>query len=669
MNNIYHKSSEFSKSDFTYLCPASSSTSLIDHIFCSQNIKNNIINSEILYSFSLFDHFPIKFTLDVKLTLSHSFFVSKLDKSFIDWNKVKNNEIKKFQYNIDKLINDNKVTINNFTECSRGNCNNKSCCDNLDSLFNLILFILISSCNFLVKKSKKKYQQVAGWNEYVKLAYKNAHNHFIVWKNEGKPLNCLSHTNMIESRRIFKNKFSFCKKNQQQIKDNNLAKKFVSKDKKQFWKDIKDRKTFKSNHNELNLEGETDALSVAERFSLHFKSIFDDDKSFDFDDLNFDNYNNFHKFSYFNYNCISEIFRNLKPYSGIDGVSNYHLKYASMQFINLFTNFINLCFLHNHVPLKMTSGCIEPLLKEKLLDPTKLTNYRPIIKSSIFLKVFENLILMRIKDYFKFNDNQHGFRKQHSTTTACFILKETILSYLKFNTPVYAAFLDISKAFDNVNHKDLIQKLLNLNIPLIYLKIIYVWYRNQNVCVNHDNNLSSVWKLKRGVRQGGILSPLFFNLYINDLLNEVTCSNIGCKFGIFYQNIIAYADDLVLLAPSISGLQKLINISANACKDLFLEFNTKKSVCIKFYKYNRLTENINSVVKLGNSPLSFVNNVVYLGFNLSFNLSDDADIIRVRNKFYASFNTILRKFYSVDFNIFLFSLKPIANNFTGHKSG
>ena len=54
--------------------------------------------------------------------------------------------------------------------------------------------------------------------------------------------------------------------------------------------------------------------------------------------------------------------------------------------------------------------------------------------------------------------------------TASFALKETILSYLKFNIRIYAAFLDISKAFDNVNHKVIIQKLINLNIPLTYLK-------------------------------------------------------------------------------------------------------------------------------------------------------------------------------------------------------
>ena len=207
LNDIYHKSSEFKKEDFTYLCPASSSTSFIDHVFCSQNIKDRIINSHILYNFSLFDHFPINFTLDIKLDFSDSYFLKEENKTFIDWNKVKDNEIRDFKSNIAKLIIDNEEKLENLTKCNKENCVNRSCYDNLDSLFELIIFILITSCSFLVRNSKRKYKQVAGWSEYVKAAYNNAHDCFIHWKNEGKPLKCLSHTKMIDSRKLFRNKF------------------------------------------------------------------------------------------------------------------------------------------------------------------------------------------------------------------------------------------------------------------------------------------------------------------------------------------------------------------------------------------------------------------------------------------------------------------------------
>ena len=144
----------------------------------------------------------------------------------------------------------------------------------------------------------------------------------------------------------------------------------------------------------------------------------------------------------------------MKSYRGFDNIYLNHLRYASNCFISILTLFFNSCLRHSYLPSGITNAVITPLIKDKFGDMSCLNNYRPIVKSSVFLKLFEYILLSKIEKYLISNDRQHGFKKNYSTTSACFILKETIFSYLNCGTPVYAAFLDLSKSFDNVPYSE-----------------------------------------------------------------------------------------------------------------------------------------------------------------------------------------------------------------------
>ena len=99
---------------------------------------------------------------------------------------------------------------------------------------------------------------------------------------------------------------------------------------------------------------------------------------------------------------------------------------------------------------------------------------------------------------------------------------------------------------------------------------------NQFVKVRYGNSFSDEWKLCNGVRQGGILSALFFNIYIDSLITRIANSNIGCKLGIIRSNVIAYADDVVLLAPTPTSLQLIIDIAFSDTNELDLTLNVVK---------------------------------------------------------------------------------------------
>ena len=129
--------------------------------------------------------------------------------------------------------------------------------------------------------------------------------------------------------------------------------------------------------------------------------------------------------------------------------------------------------------------------------------------------------------------------------------------------------MDASKAFDRINHHLLFTKLRDRGIPGYILRILVYWYENQKMSVRWGNLISSPFSVSNGVRQGGILSPYLFNVYMDDLSTRLNNLKIGCSLGEFFINHLMYADDLVLISPSTRGLSKLIK----ECQNYGLEFD------------------------------------------------------------------------------------------------
>ena len=138
----------------------------------------------------------------------------------------------------------------------------------------------------------------------------------------------------------------------------------------------------------------------------------------------------------------------------------------------------------------------------------------------------------------------------------------------------------------------------------------------------------------------------------------------GCKIGIYNANVIAYADDIVLLAPSLRGLQILLDRTVEEAFLLDLQFNSNKSKYMVF-RHKKCKFNVNYAVKIKDSNLEQVAVYKYLGFVLSERLRTSDDINRVRSKFYGDFNSLLRKFSFASVNVKLFLFKQFCIQFYG----
>ena len=128
---------------------------------------------------------------------------------------------------------------------------------------------------------------------------------------------------------------------------------------------------------------------------------------------------------------------------------------------------------------------------------------------------------------------------------------------------VNVAFLDMSSAFDKVVHNVLFQKLIKLNVPPTVLKLLFIWYMNSNVYVRWGAYTSYTFMLSAGVRQGGVLSPILFCIYVDCIVQRLESSKLGCWIGELYVGCILYADDLILISSSVCELQKMVDLCAD----------------------------------------------------------------------------------------------------------
>ena len=231
--------------------------------------------------------------------------------------------------------------------------------------------------------------------------------------------------------------------------------------------------------------------------------------------------------------------------------------------------------------------------------------------------------------------------------SATLALKDkNVLSYYKRNnTSMFLCYMDASKAFDRVNHGKLFNKLINRQIPLYLVRIIIFWYTQQQLFVKWGHETLETFLCTNGVRQGGILSPLLFNVYIDEISVQLNKLSIGCLLGGTIINHLIYADDLIIFSPSVKGLQQLLDCCIQYGEAIDIKFNDKKTKSMVIR-----CEQDKCKVPFPDLLMdaAAIENVLchrYLGVFISCDLKDNEDIKRQIRSNYARANMLTRNFH------------------------
>ena len=242
-------------------------------------------------------------------------------------------------------------------------------------------------------------------------------------------------------------------------------------------------------------------------------------------------------------------------------------------------------------------------------------NYRGISITSCLGKLLTSVLQSRILNYLESNrilsDKQTAFRPGFSTSDHLFTLRSLINKYIKVNKKkLYVCFIDFRKAFDKVWRDGLFLKLLKAGINGNIYKLIKQMYQKTRMKIKFSDGLSKAFTSNAGIRQGDGLSPLLFNVFINDL-NDIfdhTCD--PAKIGQLQISNLLYADDLLLISESEKGLQNSLDKLAIYCKKWHLDVNMDKTKAMVISSSGKLPKAFN--VKFNKIQIASTNSYKYL---------------------------------------------------------
>lgn len=264
----------------------------------------------------------------------------------------------------------------------------------------------------------------------------------------------------------------------------------------------------------------------------------------------------------------------------------------------------------------------------------------------IFLKIIHNRIRKKLED--ELGDTQFGFRDALGTREALFAFNVLMQRCMDANQPVHVCFLDYNKAFDKVRHDRLIEILMRKNLDSRDVRIINNLYFNQTAIIEEETETSEEIEIKRGVRQGCVLSPLLFNIYSEEIIKEaLEEKTAGIRINGIPINNLRYADDTVLVAESAIELQDLLDRIVEVSSENGLTLNIQKT------KYMIVTksEQDRTDVFIQGERIEQVRKYNYLGTIVNENNEYSEEIKTRIGKARSAFNNMRHVFKSGDLSL------------------
>ncbi|XP_072028205.1 uncharacterized protein [Amphiura filiformis] len=320
---------------------------------------------------------------------------------------------------------------------------------------------------------------------------------------------------------------------------------------------------------------------------------------------------------------ISELVHSM-PTKGclLDPLPTYIVKQCLVDLVPLVTYIINRSIMSGIIPIQFKRAIVVPILKKSGLDHNCLKNFRPISNLPFISKVLEKVVLKQLQKHLFDNDlievHQSAYRKGHSVETAVLSVLDGLLNNTDVKKVSLVALLDLSAAFDTLDHSILIERLATtFGVQGVVLKWFTSYVTERFQSVNTNGVVSDPFPLQYGVPQGSVLGPVLFTLYSQPLSDIITMHK--CDFHKYADDTeVSQSDSPMNFELTISSIQNCISSILSWMNSNKLMLNTDKTLLTvgTSSRIKQVDRTEDDTIQILNSDISFQQSVKYLGVRL-----------------------------------------------------
>ena len=604
-----------SKVEFTYRNDATGARSFVDHFVLTENLMANLSGYETWDEVDNFsDHLPII------ARMSFDSFLSSGDRSAhprLSWGRANEHDFERYRVQVRERLSLLELPHEALM------CDGRGCLthgDAINNYYSQIEQALVTSGQECIPSTRIRGR--AGWNEMAEPQRRASLFWHRLWEDCGRPRMGWVYELRKKTKAEYKRASKWVVRNQDKLAAERMAERIANGQHQDFWDEVR-RTRGSSRDSPTVVDDAVGSEEVCEAFAAKYDELYSSvpyeeeemrELQSQIDDgvtsccassLCYDEHSILLE-------DVTQAINKLKSgkSDANPGLSSDAFKKAPRE-LHLHLALLLSCMLrHSCAPDGVLGSTLRPIPKNRKKSLNESSNFRSIAISSIMLKILDKIVLKKHENVLQTSDLQFGFKSEHSTTQCTFLLNQVVDYYTQRSGSCYVALLDATKAFDRVHYVRLFQMLLQRGLCPLLAKLLLQMYSLQFLVVGWQGCYSAPFPCKNGIKQGAVLSPVLFCIYMDTLLARLSQSDTGCYYGHLFAGAICYADDLTLLAPTPPAMQALLDICSEFAVEYEVQFNCAKSNVVLFGDNRRRHR---PAFLLSGAALPYCDNASHLG--------------------------------------------------------